>query len=130
LPLPDFIEPDPRRLNQKDPHSRFSPCPGALYTQIHRIKSKQEPFYITPSPDELGGVAGPYSYDDSEATLHKLMALDAREDVLVLMAHDTSLAALEGSEGVTFYPSFANEWREKGWKELMHWYFLGDFELS
>lgn len=58
----------------------------------------------------------------AEASLGKMQDFDASEDVLVAIAHDSSLLSV-----VDFFPKRANEWKEKGWKQTGRWRFLEDF---
>lgn len=53
-----------------------------------------------------------------------MQKLDACDNVLVIIAHDTSL------EGVvdTFPHGTANGWKERGWKERVRWRFLREIE--
>jgi hypothetical protein len=58
-------------------------------------------------------------------TLDLLVALDACPNVLVVLSHDGSMDPVEGKEGgIRFFPETANAWREKGWKDNVHWRFL------
>jgi hypothetical protein len=51
-----------------------------------------------------------------------MMAFDACENVLVVLAHDKSLLGV-----VDLVPTEVNEWKRKGWKEAGRWRFLRDF---
>jgi hypothetical protein len=44
---------------------------------------------------------------------------DAHPDVLVVIAHDTSL-----QDTIELFPASLNQWKEKGWKERVIWAFL------
>ena len=45
-------------------------------------------------------------------TLRKIESFDADPNILVIAAHDWSL-----KDVFEFYPHYANEWKNKGWKE-------------
>ena len=63
-----------------------------------------------------------HNVKETGETIAKVQALDAREDVLVVMAHDQSLMDV-----VRFWPERANGWLREGWKGRGLWGFLGDF---
>lgn len=56
-------------------------------------------------------------------TISLMQKLDACDNVMVVIAHDTSL------EGVvdTFPQGTVNGWKQRGWKERVRWRFLRDF---
>lgn len=60
---------------------------------------------------------------EAEATIEKMISLDASEDVFVIIAHDRGLLGV-----IDFFPKKANEWKEKGWKDASRWRFLEDFK--
>jgi hypothetical protein len=55
------------------------------------------------------------------ASLGRLQALDAREDVLVVLSHDTSV---DTGGVMRFFPDALNAWKEEGVKEKTRWLFL------
>jgi len=61
--------------------------------------------------------------DEAERTLLKVQEADAKEEVLVIMAHDNSALDV-----VDFFPKYANDFVEKGWVKALRWRFLKDFE--
>ncbi|KAI4112409.1 MAG: hypothetical protein LQ345_006438 [Seirophora villosa] len=77
--------------------------------------SNNKPFF-TPSKMAFPAQA------DARETLRKISELDARDDVFVILAHDTSL---EGQ--IDLYPRSINGWMEKGWKARTRWLFCKDF---
>lgn len=55
-------------------------------------------------------------------SIRTLFEFDAQPNVLVLIAHDTAPLAT-----LNFFPNGTiNDWKSKGWKESMHWYFLNE----
>lgn len=115
LPLPKTISPSPFSNPAFLPGTSF---PGkVLVDEVHPYHARDEPFYqkyteaadrnVTLVVDSIGRMAD----------------FDAREDVFVVFAHDTTLLDV-----VDFYPKRANGWKEKGWKEDGQWRFLEDFK--
>ncbi|KZT21028.1 Metallo-hydrolase/oxidoreductase [Neolentinus lepideus HHB14362 ss-1] len=51
-------------------------------------------------------------------SIEKLSAFDAHPDILVLLAHDSSM-----QDAIRYFPEKANAWKEMGWKEK-RWAFL------
>ncbi|KAK3301788.1 beta-lactamase-like protein [Chaetomium strumarium] len=113
LPLPAYVSPAPFSV---PPHLPGSVCPRAVLEAIHPERSRTAPYYsrLSQAPDR--------DVAKAEATLDKMVAFDASEDVFVVIAHDKSLLGV-----VDFFPRSANEWKEKGWKEAGKWRFLEDF---
>ena len=64
------------------------------------------------------------AYNGAEAreSVEHMSEFDAHEDILVMIAHDNTML-----EVVDFFPSLANDWKKRGWKEKGLWEFLGDF---
>lgn len=57
----------------------------------------------------------------AQETLEKLKAFDARDDVMVVLAHDASFLDV-----LDFFPHSINDWMAKGWDEQARWLFLRD----
>lgn len=102
------------------PGSRFgiAPCPGAwLEEYVHPTKSATEPFVTTNSfVNERP--------DDAAHSLSAMEEFDASDDVLVCIAHDTTLLG-----NVDFYPNKLNDWKRQGRKVPVRWNFCGDFDV-
>jgi glyoxylase-like metal-dependent hydrolase (beta-lactamase superfamily II) len=112
LPLPDKADLAPL-------HSHITNfCPGSVFKQVHYEKSSTKPFY---------NVSAAMSFDReaAEQSIRKMEMFDAREDVWVVIAHDSSL--LEEGMGVDLFPKDINGWKEKGLREKTKWRFLKDF---
>ncbi|KAF1818299.1 putative N-acyl homoserine lactonase AttM [Dissoconium aciculare CBS 342.82] len=97
------------------------PCDTYLstdeYVARHPLRCLDRPFF---SP-----AAGGFNMDAAQMrrTLDEGIApLDADPRVLVIPAHEHWLLDV-----VEFFPSTANDWREKKWKEKAKWRFLQDF---
>ena len=54
-------------------------------------------------------------------TLQGLLAFDGRDDVLLVLAHDSSLGGV-----VQTFPQEMNKWMTSAWKEKAFWAFLDD----
>ncbi|KAG6991339.1 hypothetical protein G7Y79_00053g088220 [Physcia stellaris] len=82
--------------------------PSNPLSRVHRLAPSPQAF-ISPflvCKDEVT-----HNVAETAETIRKVQALDAREDVLVVMAHDQSLVDV-----VRFWPESANAWRREGWK--------------
>lgn len=54
------------------------------------------------------------------------MEFDADPNILVIIAHDTAPI-----EMMPFFPDHnINDWKEKGWKDSMHWHFLNELPID
>ncbi|TVY38001.1 Cytochrome P450 monooxygenase, partial [Lachnellula subtilissima] len=112
LPLPSSISPNPLSLGSS------TPCPGSLFEDLYRDGDGTKPFYSIAKGE--GAIA--HNADEAERTIGKVMEADARDEVLVVMAHDDTLLDV-----VDFFPKYANDFKEKGWVEKGRWLFLKDF---
>lgn len=112
-PLPEFLTPAPL------PSYGIS-CPGSLFEPFLRDNDRDKPFYVIARRDDGKNVA--HDVDEAERTIEKVMEMDASDQVLVVMAHDETL-----KDVVSFFPHYANSFREKVWAEKGRWLFLRDF---
>lgn len=114
LPLPGEIS-----LSDSTSTSTPTPITTTPLASLHRLSpsplSSVSPFLIC--KDEVT-----HDLPETLSTIEKVQTLDARDDVLVVMAHDQSLV-----EVVRFWPERANGWRSGGWKERGAWGWVGDF---
>jgi hypothetical protein len=95
-------------------------CPGSLFDDLLRDGDRAKPFYTIARPDDGKGVA--HDADEAEVTIEKVVEADARDEVLVVMAHDESLLPV-----MDFFPKYANDFMQKGWLTEGRWLFLKDF---
>jgi len=65
------------------------------------------------------------SEEDSANTRWKAQEVDAQENVWLIYARDPSLSGV-----VDFFPSSANAWKEKNWRDKTMWSFLADFQCA
>ncbi|KAJ5435851.1 hypothetical protein N7445_006736 [Penicillium cf. griseofulvum] len=115
-------------------------CPGAAFHAIHPASdfSRVAEYYRTPlrypsrTPDEVPfhtvsqkptGESLSLNLQEARDTIEAVQRLDSDPNVFVVAAHDTSLQGI-----LDFFPSRANDWKEKGLKEKGHWLFLQDFD--
>lgn len=117
LPLPEKISPNP--LERYGGQS----CPGALFEDLLRDGDRTKPFFEIPRLEDGKGVA--YDVDEATATIGKVQEADAKEEVLVVIAHDDSLLDV-----VDFFPKYANDFVKKGWVQEGRWRFLKDFDTA
>jgi len=108
-PLPATIDPSPL---PRMPGG----CPGGVLQDIQRNKRADEAFYV---PSEG------FNVDQKAAlqTIEGLQVFDGHENVLVVVAHDSSLLG-----SVALFPETMDDWFEKGMGKKSHWKFLGDFK--
>ena len=99
------------------------PCPGeAALLDVHPSHSRTEPYFTVPGKPDGQGVA--HSRAASLESIRTVIKIDSSPDVLVVMAHDSSLL-----DTIDVYPAAANDWREMGWKERSRWKFLDDLRV-
>lgn len=68
-------------------------------------------------------------YDDPPTAMKSIRTLfdfDANPNVLVIIAHDSA-----PKDSLTFFPKGTiNDWKEKGYKEKMHWNFVNELPVD
>lgn len=120
LPLPDSISPSPL------PDMHAAACPGHIFGSILRNDSKEDHILhlIDPGAGHYKQQKYALIYDDDvlRATIGKVEAFDANEDVFTVLAHDWSLKGM-----IDEWPKSLNDWCEKGWRDRGRWAFLADF---
>ncbi|RSM19625.1 hypothetical protein CDV31_001512 [Fusarium ambrosium] len=116
LPLPEEISPSPFSNPSFLPGSI---CPGEVLVKIHPQQTRDKPFYQNLSEALDRNVA------EAEKSVGKVIELDARDDVFVVVAHDSSLLDV-----IDFFPDKVNDWKENGWKDKSRWRFLKDFHAA
>ncbi|KAI8712373.1 Lactamase-B domain-containing protein [Fusarium sp. LHS14.1] len=113
LSLPEDISPSPFSKPS------FLPgciCPGEVLVKIHPQQARDKPFYqnLSEAPDR--------NVAEAEKSVGKVIGLDARDDVFVVVAHDSTLLDV-----INFFPDKVNDWKENGRKDKSRWRFLQDF---
>ncbi|ROV97805.1 hypothetical protein VPNG_08654 [Cytospora leucostoma] len=92
-------------------------CPGDLLMRLGAWKDPHGPFFEV--------ARGP-SFSDHDAamdTVAKVQELDAAGNVLILLAHDSSL---DGR--VQLFPERVNDWQSQGLRESTRWLFCKELE--
>lgn len=139
-PLPETIPEDviPPTVNTSGTTGGL--CPGSIFETIHPATKRRSqhipshyktqistyhtgprttPFFtISQKPN---GETVAVDIEQARATIRRLQAFDGNENVLVIAAHDITLAPV-----IELFPARANEWKRKGWKEKGRWRFLKD----
>ena len=113
-PLPSMISPHP--FNQQS----LTECPGELFELLLSNKDSTKPFCTVARSEN--GIKVADDADAADASISKLQDTDALDEVLVVIAHDTSLLSV-----VDFFPKYADNFLEKGWAKDSKWLFLKDF---
>jgi hypothetical protein len=131
-PLPELVSPPPSADSR--------PCPGELFEHIHPASAmrqastpahyqayahehladtKTSPFFTI--SQQANGQSVANDVDEARATIRRLQRFDADPRVLLIAAHDASLAPI-----LSYLPETANGWYQQGWKERGRWLFLHD----
>ena len=113
-PLPTMISPHPLD------HLETAPCPGALFEHLLPDGDTSKPFYCVAGPKN--GIQVATDIDAANESISKLQDMDALDEVLVVIAHDSSLRDV-----IDFFPKYADDFLEKGWATKGRWLFLKDF---
>ncbi|RFU72861.1 metallo-beta-lactamase superfamily [Trichoderma arundinaceum] len=88
------------------------------WRSIHHSKGSSTPF--TNVSDHPNGASAASSPADAMVSLRKLRDFDAQNgSIFFAAAHDKSLLS-----AIELFPSFANDWKRKGWAEQARWSFL------
>lgn len=113
LPLPEGISPSP--YVSKYP----SICPGHLFEAIHPRKKGVDPYY-----DLSADVA--HNIQEAEHSNKCMQLFDAADNVLVIIAHDTTI--LDNTLGLEWFPhGTLKNWKAANAAEKARWTFLKDF---
>ena len=104
--------------------ARTTPSPHASWI-LMAGDAAHHPAMLRPAPYlPLPGKEGSVHHDHERAarTHEVVRALDARDDVWVVLSHDGSVDV--GDSGVRWMPEEANAWRAEGVKERTRWRWL------
>ena len=117
---PNFHTPLPASFPQ--PSSTTNPITPASLLSLHPTFAANKPLF-RPSRDDCVSNKATLSPEEADDTIAKIQAFDAKDNVFVIAAHDTSLQEIVGhfQDGVD-----ANDWKEKGWKGQGRWAWVGD----
>ena len=120
VPMPSGLSSDDLGRSET-PSLRYD---ASVFTRLHWLPDmgRVSPFYQPCSR------ADSWYVDPQRAreSIRKLMALDADERVLVLIAHDPAVMKV-----LPFYPEYVmNGWYEAGWKQKLRWGFLDEFPVE
>lgn len=96
-------------------HIPLPPALEPLVPAALQACARDTPFLALPKKE----VSIHHDHDTAARTLEVVRALDAREDVWVILSHDGSADAV-----IRCLPETANGWAEEGMKEKTMWQFL------
>lgn len=113
-PLPSIISPNP--FNQKG----LTACPGEIFEHLLPDNDISKPLYRVART--WNGIQVATDADSAEASITKLQDMDGLDEVLVVIAHDSSLLDV-----VDFFPKYSDNFLKKGWAKNGRWLFLKDF---
>lgn len=126
LPLPDRIYLNkPVQSHLFDHQSEFSQrdltkiYDGSLIQILHPRKSSTLPF-LDADDEPLCE-----SSHETAESVEKLMAFDADDNILVLIAHDNGL-----TKYLPVFPGTLDHWKASDAKERLRWEFLNDFDIA
>ncbi|KAK5075253.1 hypothetical protein LTS08_001664 [Lithohypha guttulata] len=97
-----------------------SSCPGAIFESMQETRGRK-PASTTPFFEPAMGKDIPLAIK----TIEKTQIADADENILYIFAHDSKIRGV-----VDLFPSSANNWKQKGWRQKLLWRFLEDFEVA
>lgn len=110
LPMPQSIKPHPCH-----PHNHASVlCPGGAWEQLQQSRGRKATDTLY---DPTFGLDVPLAM----RTVGSLQQLDCNENVLVIIAHDSTVR-----DAVDHFPKSLNGWKERGWGRETKWAFLRD----
>ncbi|KAJ7695499.1 beta-lactamase-like protein [Mycena rosella] len=122
----------PGQFRPTDKLHKHFPCPGELLAATRRSVSATHfgpsnsagEFDLAARTTPLLDVAENAYYADpptARASIEKMGSFDANADVFVVLAHDSSLLSV-----VEPFPALMDDWKAKGWKNLVTWAFLDE----
>lgn len=68
-----------------------------------------------------------HDFDDYYATMDGMQEADGEDNVLVLIAHDSSVRWVKN---MPFFPEPLNDWKRRGFGKTLHWSFVGDVQQA
>ena len=111
LPVPDTISPHPC-----SPHGVGSLCPGHAWEELQASRGRKP-------TDTLFDMTFGADIPLATRTVGKLQELDCLENVLVVIAHDSSIR-----DRAPHFPESLNGWKANGLGERVRWAFFRDLE--
>jgi hypothetical protein len=93
-------------------------CPGEALARLHRLYKEGADNTLTFSTP-FCEVAGEDDREASQRNATKLSLFDQEDNVFVVWSHDAHLETV-----IELFPSSANDWKVKAWKEKAHWRWL------
>lgn len=91
-------------------------CAGDLLLSV--LDQDKEKALFRPPPGPLFP-----DHDAAMDTVAKIQELDALDEVLVILSHDTSIR-----DQIPLFPEKVNDWKAQGLREKTRWTFLADFK--
>ncbi|RMZ13014.1 hypothetical protein D0862_02477 [Hortaea werneckii] len=111
LPIPVSITPNPF-----DPAASYGFCPGHTWESLQTSRGRT-------SQDSLYDMTFGHDIPLANKTKVKLQELDCRDDVFVIVAHDSAVR-----DYVPHFPASLNSWKQKGWAQALKWAFMRDLK--
>lgn len=112
LPVPDTITPHPC-----NPFGTGSLCPGHAWEELQKSRGRE-------ATDTLYDMTFGADIPLATRTVGKLQELDCLENVLVIIAHDSTVR-----DRAPHFPESLNNWKEKGLGDKVRWAFFRDLEV-
>ncbi|PSR80539.1 beta-lactamase-like protein [Coniella lustricola] len=119
LPMPHRISPHPCKPCEKN----VALCPGGAWEELQQSRGRQP-------TDALFDLTFGLDLPLATKTVGWLQELDCHEDVLVIVAHDSTIR-----DAAPHFPESLNDWKSRGlgkrvkWAFLFKWAFLRDLKV-
>jgi hypothetical protein len=111
LPVPENITPHPC-----NPGGPGTLCPGHAWEELQQSRGRK-------ATDTLYDITFGADIPLATRTVGKLQQLDCLDNVLVIIAHDSTVR-----DRVPHFPKSLNAWKENGLGEKLKWAFFRDLE--
>jgi hypothetical protein len=98
------------------PHLPTPLCPGEAFEKLQQSRGRK-------ATDTLYDMTFGFDIPLAKDTVKKLQEVDAAQNVLVVIAHDSHVSRI-----VDHFPHCLNGWKAKGWGDHTTWAFLHDLE--
>ncbi|KAL2842651.1 beta-lactamase-like protein [Aspergillus pseudodeflectus] len=103
------IQPNLQHQAQAQAWASTAACPGSIMERL--LANPTTPLFEMPATNTV-------DVAEAHASISKMQAFDAAENIWVVIAHDQALLDL-----VDFYPASVNDWQRKGYAQKTRWRF-------
>jgi hypothetical protein len=103
------IQPNLQHQAKHQAQAPTAACPGSIMERL--LANPTTPLFEMPARNTV-------DVAEAHASISKMQAFDAAENIWVVIAHDQALLDL-----VDFYPASVNDWQRKGYAQKTRWRF-------